>query len=240
MNRLFAALRFLTVLPLPGTRGTASEDLARSVPFFPVIGVALGIAAAAVAFVTGREAPSMVTAAITVIAVAAFSGCLHLDGLSDTADGFLSARPRERILEIMKDSRVGVMGVVALIFVLLLKFAALASLSRGAMWRTALLMPIAGRAAIVFQMTLLPYVRPEGLGSVFQVRRLHALWAAAVLLIVGFGALGPMGVIAAGAALIATWVFALYCRRKIGGATGDTYGASCEIAEMVAAVAISL
>ena len=170
MKPLFAAIRFLTILPIPGDWGTAEEDLARSVPWFPVIGLLLGAIAAAAAWGLSFVAPPMVTAAVVVVLLLSFSGCLHADGLADSADGMLSSRPRERILEIMKDSHTGAMGVIAIACVLLLKFAALASLPAERLWPAVLLMPLAGRCAIVVQMSLLPYARPDGLANVFYRR----------------------------------------------------------------------
>ena len=119
MKRFLAAIRFLTILPLPGEWGAAESDLADSVPFFPVVGLLLGGLAAAIAWGMARIAPPMVAAAVIVVAMLSFSGCLHLDGLSDTADGFLSSRNRQRMLEIMKDSHAGAMGVIAVACVLL-------------------------------------------------------------------------------------------------------------------------
>ena len=179
MRQLLAAIRFLTILPLPGTWGTAEDDLARSVAFFPLVGLLLGAAAAAVAWGLALVAPPMVTAAVLVIVLLGFSGGLHIDGLSDTADGFLSCRSREQMLEIMKDSHAGPMGLVAVVCVLLLKFAALSSialLQPAVLWPAVLLMPLAGRSAVCINLAILPSARPDGLGAVFCRSRHH--WAA--------------------------------------------------------------
>ena len=242
MKPLLAALRFLTILPVPGGWGTATEDLARSVAWFPVVGLLLGGISAVIAWAAALVAPPMVAAAAIVIVLLTFSGCLHLDGLSDTADGFLSSRPRERILEIMKDSHVGAMGVVVIFGVLMLKFASLASLPAKEFWPAALLMPLAGRCALVLHMAILPYARPEGLGSVFYRRRPRwvAGWAAAVLAATAFGLLGPRGVAIWAVCVAVTLAFSVYVYRKIGGATGDTLGAVCEIIEVVPALTLAL
>ena len=242
MGRFLAAVRFLTVLPIPGTAGNAEDDLAGGVPLFPVVGALIGVVAAAAAFGLGKVLPPMPASVLAAILLAAVSGGLHLDGLSDTADGFFSARTRERMLEIMRDSHVGAMGVIAIVCVLLLKVAALASVPRPTMWRAAFLMPLAGRCALVVTMALLPYARAEGgLGTVFYRRRprLAALWAIAVLAGVGYLALGIVGLIAAGASLMVTMAFAAYTYRKIRGTTGDTLGAACELAEVVPALILA-
>ncbi len=254
MKPLLAALRFLTIVPVPGGWGTAEEDLARSVPWFPLIGLLLGAAAAGLAWAVSLAAPPLLAAAVVVVVLLSFSGCLHLDGLADTADGFLSSRPRERILEIMKDSHIGAMGVIAIACLLLVKFAALASLPAGMFWRAVLLMPLAGRCAIVVHMALLPYARPSGLGAIFYRRprpwvhgarpgarpRWVAIWAAGVLAAVGFGLLGWRGLVVWAVCMAATAVFSAYTYRKIGGATGDTFGAVCEIMEAVPAIVLAI
>jgi adenosylcobinamide-GDP ribazoletransferase len=187
-------------------------------------------------------APSMVSAAMMVIILLCFSGCLHLDGLADTADGLLSSRPRERILDIMKDSHTGAMGVIAIVCVLLLKFASLASLSADRLWPAALLMPLAGRCAIVVHRVLLPYARPSGLGNVFYRRpaRLAAFWAVGVLTLAAWWMLGGCGVIVAAACIVVAMLFSWHVHRKIGGATGDTFGAVCEIVEIVPALVLAM
>lgn len=242
MKPLLAAIRFLTIVPVPGDWGTAEEDLARSVPWFPVIGLLLGVAAAGLAWVVSLTAPPMLAAAVLVVVLLSFSGGLHLDGLADTADGFLSSRPRERILEIMKDSHIGAMGVIAIACLILVKFASLASLPAGMLWPAVLLMPLAGRCTIVVEMALLPYARRDGLGGIFYRRqpRWAAVWAAAVLAAVGFGILGWRGLLVWAVCMAATAVFSVYTYRKIGGATGDTFGAVCEIMEAVPAFILAL
>ena len=243
MKRFVAALRFLTVVPIPGGYGTGMEPLARSAPFFPVVGLLIGLALAVLAWALSLILWPPIVSVLLVIALAAATAGLHLDGLSDTADGFLSSRPRERILEIMKDSHVGAMGVIAIVCVLLLKTAALMSMpAPGMLWRAVLLAPVAGRCAMVISMTLLPYARPEGLGSVFYMHRSrwNAVWAAAFLAASGYAVAGAAGLIGAGAALAVVLVFAAQCRRKIGGATGDTLGAACELAETTTLLVLSI
>jgi len=235
--RFIAAIQFLTVLPL--SCRCNERDLGRSTFFFPVIGLLLGGGMVLINLVFSAFFPPLLTAVLVVIAMLAVSGGLHMDGLADTADGFFSARPRERVLEIMKDSRTGAMGVMAIVSVLALKVAALMSVPNALRWSTLLLMPLAGRSALVLEMATLPYARPEGgLGMVFAANKspLDAFWAVAVLGISGYWVLGTIGLIAAGSAVALTLVFSFWCSRKIGGFTGDTLGAACELAELVPAL----
>jgi adenosylcobinamide-GDP ribazoletransferase len=243
VNRLLAAIRFLTVLPIPGSWGTAEKDLAGSVAMFPLIGLALGAIAGGLAYgLAAIAAPPMVAAVALIVVLMSFSGCLHLDGLSDTADGLLSSRTRERMLEIMKDSHVGPMGMIAVTTLLLAKFAALASLPPARLWPAALLMPLAGRCALVIHMALLPYARSGGLGSVFYQRsRLPAaIFSALVLAGAGYGVLEVQGLIVAAITIAVILILAAYVYRKLGGGTGDTFGAACEIAELVPALVLAL
>jgi adenosylcobinamide-GDP ribazoletransferase len=234
-----AALRFLTVLPVPQRWGNDTENIARCLLFFPVVGLLIGTVSGIVAFGVSKILPPWPTSVVVVIVLVAASGGLHLDGLSDTADGFFSARGREQILEIMRDSHIGAMGVVAIVCVLLLKVAALASVPGATLSRVVLLMPLAGRCALVVTMAVLPYARPEGgLGTLFYKSRprLAVLWAIVVLAIASWFALRAAGLVAAGASLLGVLLFAAYTYRKIGGATGDTLGAACEIAEVIPAL----
>jgi adenosylcobinamide-GDP ribazoletransferase len=238
---MLAAIRFLTILPVPGRWGTGTDDLAGSVPCFPLVGLLLGGMAGAVAWGLPLVAPPPVAALLVVLALAVFSGCLHLDGLSDTADGLLSSRPRDEMLEIMKDSHVGVMGVIALVAVLLLKFAALSSIPAGDWWPVVFLMPLAGRAAIVVHVALLPCARPDGLAAIFFRRRqgLAAVWAAAILAAVAWVLLEGRGLAVWCASIGVALLLAGYFYRKIGGATGDTLGAVCELVETIPALTLA-
>jgi adenosylcobinamide-GDP ribazoletransferase len=268
MNRFLAALRFLTVCPVPGSWGSAEEDLARSIACFPLVGLLLGGLAAAAAWGLGRlNVPPMLAALALVVLLLGCSGCLHLDGLSDSADGLFSSRSRDRMLEIMKDSHVGPMGVVAVLVVLLAKFSALASMPPRPCWPAVLLMPLAGRVAIVVHLALLRYVRPGGRATIFcqpaagtsdappvgpacraglPMSRsasgtcLAAAWAPALLACTGWGLFGLPGLAVSGVALAVMLVSAGYLKCKLGGMTGDTLGAVCELLETVPAVTLAV
>lgn len=231
-----AAFRFLTIFPLPGKCGTESEDLAGALGYFPLVGLVLALPAAAAAWLFWQFFPPLVAAVLLTFMLLSFSGALHLDGLADCADGFYSARDRSRTLEIMRDSRIGVMGVVAVVMLLLLKVALLASLQADQVVKAALLMPLYGRCAQVFMIFLLPYVRKEGgMGTIFYQNRSHrVLWLTLLfLLLAGFLVTGTAGVLSWLAMITVIFLFSRYCRRKIGGATGDTLGAASEIAEII-------
>ena len=237
-----AALRFLTIVPIPGQVGTDSYSLAASTPWFPLVGLLIGLVCAPLAWLLWWLLPHAVAAVLVTSLLFAFSGGLHLDGLADTADGLFSARSRDRMLAIMRDSRIGAMGVIALIMLLLLKTTALASLDMDRLLAAVVLAPVAGRCAILFMMALLPYARPEGgLGTLFYSRRsrLVGVWGVVFFLACALLVTGPAGLAVAGLTLLLLAVLALFLKCRLGGATGDTLGAACELAELSVVLAFS-
>jgi len=238
LGRFAAAFRFLTIIPLPGSLGTTEDELAGATPFFPLVGLLLGCIVVPIVWLLHLLLPPLVTAVLITLVLLAFSGGLHLDGLADTADGFFSSRPKEKILEIMRDSATGAMGVIALVILLLLKVACLSSLDANLL-PVVLLMPLAGRTAILLMMALLPYARPQGgLATLFYSRRskMVALWSLVFFAAVAWLAAGVQGGMVVLAVVLLVVLFGWFCRLKIGGATGDTLGAACELAEVAVAL----
>lgn len=239
MKRLLEALAFLTILPLPPqTKAPRPQALA----MFPVAGLVIGAVVAIFTRLVSLYFPQQITAAVAVCLLAALSGALHLDGLADTCDGFGSCRPREKILAIMRDSRIGVMGSVALLLVLLLKIHALTAMDKEIQTAALLLMPLFGRAAIVWQMHFLPYARKEsGAGQLFyqglgrSALFMATVLPAAALTLVAWKQFLP---VAAGVVIVNLLLVRL-CRKKINGATGDTLGAASELTETIVAVAMT-
>ncbi len=237
---LLAAIQFLTVIPFPKSFKVDERELERCTPFFPVVGLLIGIVIATFDYIMGLVLPSIPASVMTAIAMTAISGGLHMDGLADTADGFFSARPRERILEIMRDSRTGVMGVLAVVLVIMLKVSLLISIFPPFRPGVIVLMPLAGRCSFVVMMAALPYVRHEGgLATAFGGGKswINVLWVSAFLLAAGWIAGHWMGFVASLSALLVSALFSAYCFRKIGGYTGDTLGAGCELTEIIPALA---
>ncbi len=237
-----AALRFLTIVPLAWRSDQDGRFFTASLAWFPVIGLLIGLVSAALISGLIPFFPPPVLAVAAIVLMAAVSGCLHLDGLADSGDGLLSARSRERILEIMRDSHTGAMGVIALVLVLLGKYATLSSLAGSTLIFTLIAMPLAGRCAIVLTMACLPYAREgEGLGRLFYSpsSRWAALWALAFLIAILAWGGWRMVLPVLAAVAVTVFLFSLWCRNKIGGATGDTLGAVCELTEMMVAVAMT-
>ncbi|MGV8057535.1 MAG: adenosylcobinamide-GDP ribazoletransferase [Smithellaceae bacterium] len=239
IKQILAAVQFLTICPLPLSMKIDERDLGRSVPYFPVVGIIIGAAAASLDYGLGYILPLPVTSTLTVIFILAVSGALHMDGLADTADGFFSSRPRSQILEIMRDSRTGPMGVIAIVCVLILKVTLLTAVPPYWRWWVLLLTPLAGRCALLINMAVIPYARSEGgLGSIFYQNRfrLQLVWAFIVLIAIGSLVGGWAGSAVGLVSFVFSLVFAAYVKHKIGGSTGDTLGAACELNELVPAL----
>ncbi len=242
MKFLLEALRFLTVLPLPTARQADQADLRNSLYAFVLVGLLIGGFLAILAWGLGRALPAFPLAVFLVFAMLLVSGGLHMDGLADSADGLLSSRPRERILEIMRDSRVGPMGVMAVVGMLLAKTSMLAGIALPVLYKTVFLMPLAGRTSLVILIACFPYARKStaGLGRAFYGggKTGSVLVSLTVSAAAGWLVYGLFGVLALGISVAGTLVFGLYTLKKIGGSTGDTLGAGCEISEMLVALVV--
>jgi len=234
------AVRFLTIFPVGKKSGFRITGNLLS--WFPVVGLIIGVCSSAVYFVTGFAGLSPVVSALCgVLSLSGFSGFLHIDGAADTADGFLSARPKDKILEIMRDSRVGTMGVVAIFFVFGFKWAALSSMPPDVALRALVLAPVAGRAAQVITMASLGYARENGgLASVFlaYAGKKTAFVSGLAALLAGFVLCGFSGVVSLFAAALGCAAFNRLCAAKINGMTGDTLGAVTELAETLVLCAL--
>jgi cobalamin 5'-phosphate synthase/cobalamin synthase len=239
LNRLLVAVAFLTRLPVPIRSASSGAEVGRASLFFPLVGLLVGGLEAGAAFLLLRRLPDGVVAVLVVALGVLVTGALHLDGLADTADGFGGGKDREHALRIMRDHSVGAYGASAIALSLALKISILSTLTMfgtpGLLWIA--LAPALGRWAPVLLGRALPYARAEGgLGQAVTGGATGALeLGGATVLAVGAaaGLAGLNGAIAAAAAALATLLFGLLCRRKIGGVTGDTLGASVELVEAV-------
>jgi adenosylcobinamide-GDP ribazoletransferase len=237
---LMVALGFLTALPLPRGGALRPEALARSLGFFPVAGAIIGVLLVALDLALGLVLPVGVRSALLLVALLAITRGLHFDGLMDVCDGLFGGFTPERRLEIMRDSRVGAFGVLGAVADLLLRYAALSSLTDG--WRLAglLLPPVVGRWAMVWATVAYPYGRSEGLGLAFKER---AGWREVTLATVGAVAAGAAAWWPWGAAgVVLGWAVAVpvarFMLRRLPGLTGDCYGAINEVVEGVVLVGI--
>ena len=242
MRGFLAAIAFLTRIPVPA--GAVDEGtLGRAAAFFPAVGALLGLLLAGVSM--GAEAlwhsPGVCSALVIVTLVLATGG-LHMDGLMDTCDGIFGGRTAQRALEIMKDSRVGAFGALGAMCVLLLKFGFISALTGDRAWKALILMPVVGRWALVYAIARFAYVRDVGTGRAFkeQVAGRHLVWASLLAAVIGAALLQLRFVPVAIAVWLVAWATGRYVSAKLGGLTGDAYGAIAEVTEVVALAAIPL
>lgn len=244
MKRFCLALSFLTVIPSWRGGKASEEEMAASLFYYPLVGLVLGSFLVAVAYLGHILQLGLAGDVLTVVVGISLTGGLHWDGLMDTADGIFSGRSKEKRLEIMRDSRIGAMGAVALASVLLLKVAFLNQLIFPEKLWVLFLTPALGRTAMLLAITFFPYARSgPGLGNSFggRVSRKPFWLAVLPILILGylFGRVWGLWILIITGVPAA--VFCYYVANLLGGHTGDTYGAVCEITEamfLVAAVII--
>ncbi|MDB4973825.1 MAG: cobS [Myxococcaceae bacterium] len=239
MLRAFAcAVLFLTRVPLP-TLKLDARDFARSAAYFAWVGALV----AAALFGCARLTAGLGTRLSSLLVVAswvAITGGLHLDGLADTVDGVSGGRgERARTLDIMRDSRIGAHGALALVLVLALKWAALERVFElhSLAW---LMAPVVARFACTLLMAWFPYARDAGLGSSFvdAVRWPALVSGAAAVSLAGF-LLGPVAPLAAVCGSGAAILLGLRMNKRLAGLTGDVYGAAIELAELSALLGAS-
>jgi adenosylcobinamide-GDP ribazoletransferase len=233
------ALRFMTVLPVKDGATLESDWLVRASRYFPAVGIVVGVAAALVFAFASRYWGGLIPAALAVAASALLTGALHEDGLADTADGFGGGRSREARLAIMKDSRIGTYGALALLFSVVLRIGALALLAPSFGWAALIASHAGARAAATWTMNTLPYAGdPSATRIAYSDGALDRSGAMTALLIT-LAALLP-ALIKSPSALFAGLILASLCtlavvalaRRLIGGYTGDVLGAVEQAAEI--------
>ena len=235
MRGVLVATAFLTRVPVAVVVGAV--DVGRAARWFPLIGGLLGGATALIAWTMTEvmDFPAALTATLVVGLGAWATGAIHLDGLADTVDGFGGARDREGVLRIMRDPLIGSYGAAALVFVIGVKVTAIAALlDRGAALPFVVAAPAISRWTISALAAWLPYARTEGgLGKSVTHERdtIGLVVATAVTALIAIGALRVDALIVwTFAALTAVWI-ANVARRRIGGVTGDVFGACVELTE---------
>ncbi len=238
---LVAAVRFLSVLPMPGSIQLFDKDetaprLVVGSEYFPLVGLLLAFLLWLLVLILTPLVPQLALAALLVVALVILTGGLHLDGLMDSCDGLFGGSTRERKLEIMRDSHVGSFGVLGGACILLLKFALFASLRVNALPLALLLALPSARWSLVLAVRVFPSARPTGLGAAFHqaVTTERSVLAGIIALAIVLLAGQFIGLIVWATVTIITLVLGFWITRIIGGLTGDNYGAIEEVAEIVA------
>jgi len=240
MTSWWIALQFLTRLPVTLAGMPTPEQVGRSLLFYPLVGLLIGLLLFAVQCLLGDSAV-LLQAALLLALWVGISGGLHLDGLADSADAWVGGfGDKQRTLDIMKDPRSGPIAVVVLVLLLLLKFAALVALLENGSGLLVVLVPWLARCLLPLLFMTTPYVRAGGLGQALaeHLPRRQLPWVLAInawaMLLFGWSAL--LALLVAGGVFI--WLRSLM-RKRLDGTTGDTAGALLEIAECAMLVALA-
>lgn len=232
LRDVLGAFSLLTIVPVPGGWLEASRPPSRAMAAYPLVGAVIGLALALARVWLEAILPPLISAVLVLVAWAALTGGLHLDGWADCCDALPASVTRERRLEILKDPRLGSFGVVGLALLLLVKFTAIASLPPAS--AALVLAPTLGRWAIVNVAAIFPLARADGMAATVRagLSLRELAWAALTTALV-CGAAGWSGLIALVAATIAILTFGRWASARLGGVTGDVYGAACELIESI-------
>lgn len=238
IRTFFATLAFMSRLPVPRrwSQGVEINQYVQGVVTFPLVGILLGGMAGLIFTLLSGWCGIPLASLFAVLTLVLLTGGFHLDGLADTCDGVFSARPRERMLEIMRDSRLGTHGGLALVVVVIAKVLVVAELAlRGqSMWLVLAAACALGRGSAVLLMFNHRYARKEGLGNVFigKVTFRQLLLTLGLSVMLASGLLGISGLKAAILTWIGVWAVGTCLKRTLGGQTGDTLGAAIELGEI--------
>ncbi len=228
----WAALQFLTILPTPLRHEVTAKTSGQSLTHFPLVGLILGAILLGLHYGLTLILPPPVVNALLIIALVILTGAHHLDGFIDTCDGVIAGKSKKERLAIMSDSKVGAFGIVGAILLLLLKYA---SLSSAPILPSLLLMPTLSRWTMVGIIFTFPYAKSSGMGLAFKQ---GASWqrltiSTAIALIAAVVLLKWWGLVLVAALGLIAFGIASYFRSRLGGLTGDNYGAINELAEVL-------
>ena len=237
-----AALRFLTIVPWFGRREVSPGELGRSIVYFPLVGIIIGLILVGLNWLLSLLLPPALVDVLLVVSLVVIGGALHLDGLVDTCDGIAGHKTVEERWRVMDDSRAGGFGVIGACCLLLVKFVSLSCVPESWMLPTLVLMTMVGRWAMVYAIFAYPYAKPSGLGKAFKQGASWQRFVAATLitLVVAVVLAQLTGFIIMFAIWVIVVVIAAYLKGKFGGLTGDTYGAIDEVAEVCVLIIVCL
>lgn len=232
IKRFLLMIQFLTTIPLPIQLEVDNKAFGKGLVFAPVIGLLIGSLMGGCFYLASAIFPLQAAVVITLLVYILLTGGLHLDGLGDTCDGLFSNRSKERMLEIMRDSRVGTNAVLGIAMVLLLNVSLLWGMDQKLLLKALVLFPVAGRIGSIIGAGISEYARKgEGLGKSFidycGVKEI--LLSLVFYFAIFYGVKGWVGLVEGIIPVIMAFVSTKFFTRKIDGATGDILGAVCEL-----------
>ncbi|MBN2796793.1 MAG: adenosylcobinamide-GDP ribazoletransferase [Clostridia bacterium] len=233
MKRLILMLQFLTKYPLPFQLKVTDEDFTKGAIYFPVVGGIIGLNLWLFAWLLNSYVQPLVLSVLLVSFQIFITGGLHLDGLADTFDGLYSYREKSKILEIMKDSRVGTNGVLVLIVSILLKVSLISSLAYKDLLWVLILMPVVSRYLGMLLAFSSVYARERGMGGFFINKISKVQFTVMTILTLIFFILKVKAFIILLLLFIFTFIFRAHVYSKIDGVTGDIIGCWIEMTEVI-------
>lgn len=235
LRLVLTAIQFFTRIPVPAWTGYSAGQLNDSARHFPLVGVLVGAVTGAVFVMAVQVWPQHVAVILAMLTGVLLTGGFHEDGLADACDGFGGGQSKERVLEIMKDSRVGSFGVLGLAFALLLKFACLSALPATQFLWIAIAAHGFSRFMAVSVMAGMAYVRDEGSAKSKPMAKgisIPSLCWAGIVGLAPLSMIGASALLAAALAIAVRLLAASYFQRRIGGYTGDCLGATQQVCEL--------
>jgi adenosylcobinamide-GDP ribazoletransferase len=233
------AVAFLTRVPVGAPGRLTAARLSRAAGWFPAVGLLVGGVLGGVRIAADTVLAAGPATVLALVAAVLLTGALHEDGLADTADGLGAHVPRERRLEILRDSRIGTYGGLALIGSSLLAWSLLSGLDGVDCLRAALVAHVLARWSFLPQALALPAARTDGSGALLRPSTAAVALGSATAIATALIAGDPVaGAIALGAAALTTAGAAVVVRRTLGGSTGDTFGATGKLVELAVLVAL--
>jgi len=240
--KFLAAVRFLTIIPLPGRREVSPEEVGRSIVYFPLVGVIIGLILVGLNWLLGLFLPSALVTVLLVVSLVVISGALHLDGFVDTCDGIGGHKTVEERWRVMQDSRAGGFGIIGVCCLLLVKYVSMSGVPDSWLMQTLVLMPVVSRWAMVYAVFAYSYAKPSGLGKVFKQGASWQRFVIATFITLAVAVI--LAQLTGFVIMLAIWVIviamAAYLKGKFGGLTGDTYGAINEVAEVCVLILVCL
>lgn len=232
MKKFLFTLGFMTRIPIPMQMEMKEGDMEKGFVYFPLVGLVIGFVDMLVYLLFSKLLPHDMAVVMAILANLFVTGAFHLDGICDTADGIYSARTKERMLEIMKDSRLGTNGGIALVIDILIKYLGIMNCGNYA-WLMILLMPVAGKMIQGVMAYKAVYPRKNGIGIyVGTIPLWGAVGATLIGLIPLFLAFSYWGIVIWAVLLVMAYLFRRYITNIIGGVTGDVMGAASELSEI--------
>ena len=239
MKDFLQALSFLTILPVDQPSLPEEKGLARSMTFFPLVGLLIGLLLTVAYLILSFFFSKSLALWLTLGCLALLTRGLHLDGFADTIDGFAAGGPKEKILEVMRDSRIGAFGVVGLILLIGAKYLALDQITGPSIPGSLILMAVMGRNSMVWVCFRSPYARTgEGLAKPFaeNLTSRELILSSASAIGMGLVIWGLEGVLVFIGIGLFSLAFRLFFLKKLKGITGDVLGAANELSEVLCLV----